>query len=60
MNIVQMFEQMIAMHRDLADCLGKYQAQLVVNGFSREEALRIVIARQRDILIPPSRSSESQ
>lgn len=56
--ILHAFEQMAALHKDLAECLATYHRDLIINGFTREEALMLVIARQHDLLTPPQPNPE--
>lgn len=46
------FDQVFSGLRDMAKCLHGYKQELVKQGFSEAEAMRLTIAYQTSILIP--------
>ena len=49
-NITQIFEQAPALLKDIAPAMRAYFHRLVLEGFTREEALQLTIAMQNSLV----------
>ena len=53
---IHSLDQASAGLRDFAALVGRYREQLVVEGFTREEAFKLCVAYQTEVFFGPDRS----